>query len=98
MTTEQLSAAVYEKMLAEQQDFRKTLLGMKAEDILKAMITMQMRYQNGVQTSRFQAHLTHLQLYPFATINQERFITQFQNLPCWGILKCRHRTTATQYG
>ena len=34
MTTEQLSAAVYEKMLAEQQDFRKTLLGMKAEDIL----------------------------------------------------------------
>ena len=34
MTTEQLSKAVYEKMLAEQQEFRQSLLGMKAEDIL----------------------------------------------------------------
>ena len=34
MTTEQLSTAVYEKMLAEQQEFRQSLLGMKAEDIL----------------------------------------------------------------
>ena len=34
MTTEQLSKAVYERMHAEQQDFRKALLGMKPEDIL----------------------------------------------------------------
>ena len=34
MITEQLSTAVYEKMLAEQQEFRQSLLGMKAEDIL----------------------------------------------------------------
>lgn len=34
MTTEQLSRTVYEKMYAEQQDFRKSLLSMKPEDIL----------------------------------------------------------------
>lgn len=34
MTTEQLSKAVYDKMYAEQQDFRKQLLAMKPEDIL----------------------------------------------------------------
>jgi len=34
MTTEQLSRAVYDKMYAEQQDFRKQLLTMKPEDIL----------------------------------------------------------------
>lgn len=34
MTTEQLSASVYETMRAEQQDFRKALLGMKPEEIL----------------------------------------------------------------
>lgn len=34
MTTEQLSKAVYDRMYAEQQEFRKQLLGMKPEDIL----------------------------------------------------------------
>lgn len=34
MTTEQLSKAVYDKMHAEQQAFRRELLQMKPEDIL----------------------------------------------------------------
>ena len=34
ISTEQLSKAVYDKMYAEQQEFRKSLLGMEPQDIL----------------------------------------------------------------
>ena len=34
ISTEQLSKAVYDKMFAEQQEFRKSLLGMEPQDIL----------------------------------------------------------------
>ena len=34
ISTEQLSKAVYDKLFAEQQEFRKSLLGMEPQDIL----------------------------------------------------------------
>ena len=34
ISTELLSKAVYDKMFAEQQEFRKSLLGMEPQDIL----------------------------------------------------------------
>jgi hypothetical protein len=47
----------------------------------EAMVTMQMRYENGIETGCLEVHLTHSQLYAFATINEERLVTQVQNLP-----------------